>query len=83
VQLYVGFPGSKVDRPVKLLRGFEKVSLDPGETKRVSLPVRAKDLAYYDTGAKAWVVERVEYAVLVGGSSRASDLLTVPFRVTD
>ena len=83
VQLYVGFPGSKVDRPVKLLRGFEKVSLGPGETKRVSLPVKAKDLAYYDVGAKSWVVERAEYAVLVGGSSRASDLLTAPFRVTD
>jgi beta-glucosidase len=83
VQLYVGFPGSRVDRPVKLLRGFEKVSLGPGETKRVSLPVKAKDLAYYDADSKSWVVERVEYAALVGGSSRASDLLTVPFRVTD
>jgi beta-glucosidase len=83
VQLYVGFPGSKVDRPVKILRGFEKVSLGPGETKRVSLPVRAKDLAYYDTGGQAWVVERLEYTVLVGGSSRPSDLLTVSFRVTD
>jgi beta-glucosidase len=83
VQLYVGFPGSKVDRPVKLLRGFEKVSLGPGETKRVSLPVRVRDLAYYDTGAKAWVVERMEPSVLVGGSSRPSDLLTVAFRVTD
>ncbi len=83
VQLYVGFPGSKVDRPVKLLRGFEKVPLAPGETKRVTIPVKVKDLAYYDVGAKAWVVERLEHTVLVGGSSRSSDLLTVPFRVTD
>ena len=45
--------------------------------------MRAKDLAYYDADAKAWVVERVEYTVLVGRSSRATDLLTVPFRVTD
>jgi beta-glucosidase len=83
VQLYVGFPGSKVDRPVKLLRGFERVSLEPGETKRVSLPVRVKDLAYYDAGAKAWTVERLEYPVLVGGSSRSSDLLVARFRVVD
>jgi beta-glucosidase len=83
VQLYVGFPGSKVDRPVKLLRGFERVALGPGETKRVSLPVKARDLAYYDTGSKAWVVERLEYSVFVGGSTRPSDLLTVLFRVTD
>ena len=55
---------------MKLLRGFERVPLAPGETKRVSLPVKAKDLAYYDAGAKAWVVERVEYPVLVGRSSR-------------
>jgi beta-glucosidase len=83
VQLYVGFAGSKVDRPLKLLRGFEKVPLTPGETKRVTIPVRVKDLAYYDAGTKAWVIERTEYTVLVGGSSRASDLLTMPFRVAD
>jgi beta-glucosidase len=83
VQLYVGFPGSKVDRPVKLLRGFERVSLAPGETRRVSLAVEVKDLAYYDTGAKAWVVERLEYPVVVGGSSRSSDLLVARFRVVD
>jgi beta-glucosidase len=83
VQLYVAFPGSRVDRPVKLLRGFEKISIAPGETRRVSLPLKVNDLAYYDTGAKAWVVERTEYGVLVGGSSRPDDLLTVPLRVTD
>jgi beta-glucosidase len=83
VQLYVGFPGSKVDRPAKLLRGFEKVSVSPGETRRVSLPVKMEDLAYYDAQAKAWAVERMEYSVFVGGSSRPSDLLTASFRVTD
>jgi beta-glucosidase len=83
VQLYVGFPGAKVDRPVKLLRGFERVSLAPGQTRRVSLPVKVTDLAYYDAGSKAWTVERLEYAVLVGGSSRSSDLLTARFRVID
>jgi beta-glucosidase len=83
VQLYVGFPASKADRPAKLLRGFERVSLAPGETKRVSLPVSVRDLAYYDAGAGAWVVERGEHTVFVGGSSRPGDLLAVPFRVTD
>ncbi len=83
VQLYVGFPGSKVDRPVKVLRGFEKVPLAPGETKRVTLAVKVKDLAYYDTGAKAWVVERMEHTVSVGGSSRPGDLVAASFRVTD
>jgi beta-glucosidase len=83
VQLYVGFPSSRVDRPVKLLRGFERVPLAAGEARRVTIPVAVKDLAYYDVGAKAWMVERTEYTVLVGPSSRAADLLNVPFRVTD
>lgn len=83
VQLYVGFPGSKVDRPVKLLRGFEKAPLALGETKRVTIPVRVKDLAYYDPAAKAWVVERMEYPVYVGPSSRQADLLATSFRVSE
>jgi beta-glucosidase len=83
VQLYVGFPASKVDRPVKLLRGFEKVALTPGETKHVTIPVAARDLAYYDVEAKTWVVERTTYTALVGPSSRPADLLSLPFRVTD
>ena len=83
VQLYVGFPGSKVDRPVKLLRGFEKVALAPGETKRVTIEMPAKDLAYYDAAQKAWVVERVAYTALMGRSSRSADLSSLPFRVKD
>jgi beta-glucosidase len=81
VQLYVGFPGSMVDRPAKLLRGFEKVPLAPGETRCVTIPVAAKDLAYYDPAAKAWVVERLEYPVYVGASSREADLLAASFEV--
>jgi beta-glucosidase len=83
VQLYVGFPGSKVDRPVKLMRGFERVALGPGQTKRVTLSVKAKDLAYYDPRAERWVVERMEYPVYVGPSSRQADLLTASFKVVD
>jgi beta-glucosidase len=83
VQLYVGVPASKVDRPVKILKGFDKVSLAPGETRRVTIPVAAKDLAYYDTGAKAWVVEPTRYTVWVGASSRLADLRSVEFQVVE
>ena len=83
VQLYVGFAGSQVHRPVKLLRGFAKVALGPGETKRVTIPVKVKDLAYYDPATKTWVVEKMAHEVLVGPSSRASDLLTASFNVVD
>jgi len=83
VQLYVGFPASKVDRPAKLLRGFEKVTLAPGETRRVTIPVAVKDLAYYDPAAKAWAVERMAYPVFVGPSSRQADLLRTSFEVSE
>jgi beta-glucosidase len=83
VQLYVGFPGRAADRPVKLLRGFERLALAPGETKRVAIPVAARDLAYWDEGSRAWAVERGEHAVHLGGSSRAADLVSVSFRVVD
>jgi beta-glucosidase len=82
VQLYVGFEGSKVERPVKLLRAFAKMPLAPGETKTVPLSVAVKDLAWYDVQAKAWRVEPMTYTVLVGPSSRARDLLKASFEVT-
>lgn len=83
VQLYIGFPAATVDRPVKLLRGFEKLDLLPGETKRVTFSVPVKDLAYYDTATRAWVVERGLHSVLLGPSSRASELLEARFRVRE
>jgi len=83
VELYVGFPHAKVDRPVKLLRGFTKVALGPGEKKTVTFTVRASDLAYYDPEASAWRVESVEHEILVGGSSRPADLLKASFRITE
>lgn len=74
-QLYVGFNGSAVQRPVKELKGFARVSLEPQKTVTVSMEVAAEDLAYYDISAGAWVVEEIEYEVLVGGSSRDDDLV--------
>jgi hypothetical protein len=47
------------------------------------MPVRAKDLAYYDAGARRWVVERVAHRVLVGPSSRDSALLEATLAVVD
>jgi beta-glucosidase len=71
-----------VDRPAKLLRGFTKVALGPGEKKTVAFTLHASDLAYYDPEAAAWRVEPVGYEVLVGGSSRPADLLKASFRVS-
>jgi len=82
-QLYVGFPGAKVDRPVKLLRGFEKVALEPGETKRVDFHLSVRDLAYYDAAEHSWKVEPMTYTVLAGPSSRTADLLSTSLTVTE
>jgi beta-glucosidase len=82
VQLYVGYKGSKVERPVKELKGFARLDLTPGETKTGLIEVKAEDLAYYDTDAGAWEIEEIEYVVYVGPSSRQGDLkLCETFRV--
>lgn len=81
VQLYIGFKNSKVDRPVKLLRGFEKILLAAGETKTVPFEVDAKDLAWYNPEIKEWIVDAMEYEIYLGSSSKESDLLQSTFLV--
>jgi beta-glucosidase len=81
VQLYVGYKGSSVERHVKDLKGFGKLSLKPGETKTLTMDLKASQLAYYDVDKKDWVVEKIEYLVHVGPSSQADGLLTASFKV--
>ena len=83
VQLYVGFKNSQIDRPVKLLRGFDKIKLQPGETKIVPFEVKIEDLAWYDPEAKEWKVEEMEYELYMGPSSSADQLLKDEFEVTN
>ncbi|WP_422081116.1 beta-glucosidase family protein [Ulvibacterium sp.] len=81
VQLYMGFSNSAVDRPVKLLRGFKKVHLKAGETKKVTLDVAVEDLTWYNPKTENWEVENMAYEVYVGSSSAESDLLQSTFVV--
>jgi beta-glucosidase len=69
VQLYVQHAGSKVDRPKQDLRGYARVSLKPGETRTVSLPLAAKSLAYWDSTSRRWIVEPEPVRVQIGSSS--------------
>ena len=69
IQLYVGFSNSSIDRPVKLLRGFNKVFLKPGEIKKVDFNLNPDDLAYYNVQNKKWEIEKMEYEVYIGSSS--------------
>lgn len=77
VQLYIGFPGVAVERPKRLLRGFERISLKPGETRSVHFTIPDSDLCYWNEASATWVQETGEHSVMVGGSSRREDLKTV------
>jgi beta-glucosidase len=66
---------------VKELKGFQKVSLRPGETKTVTFPVTPDLLAFYDVNMK-YVVEPGEFVIMVGNSSRDQDLTKVALTVT-
>jgi beta-glucosidase len=69
VQLYVAFPESAVERPIQDLRGFRRITLQPGETQTVTFPLAARDVAYWDPEADAWAVEPGSVEVRVGASS--------------
>lgn len=70
VQLYVGAKNSKVRRPVRELKGFQKVELLPGESREVSFILNKRSFAYYETTIHDWFVESGCYEVSVGASSR-------------
>lgn len=81
VQLYLGYEGTTVDRPLKELRGFRKLRLEPGETKPVNFEISASQLAYFDENRSTFVVEPITYPVFVGASSRDEDLLRGQFSI--
>ncbi len=70
VELYVQPPPSRVDRPVKELKGFARVMLQPGETRAVSFKLDKAAMSYYDSAFHDWVAEPGRFTVLVGASSR-------------
>lgn len=80
VQLYVGCEGSSVDRPVKVLKDFQRIELNPGEEKKAVLTVTKEDMAYYNEKTDAFEAEDITYIAYTGNSSAASDLKTTEFR---
>ena len=69
-QLYTGNPGSRYIRPVRELRGFVKVSLEPGESKEVSFTLDKRSFAVWNREIHDWYAETGEYTIEVGSSSR-------------
>jgi beta-glucosidase len=80
VQMYVRDEVRSVTPPVMELRGFERVTLSPGETLSVSFPITMEDLAFYDADGW-WVVEPGMFSVMVGGSS--AETRETSFEVTE
>ncbi|KAI1337486.1 glycoside hydrolase superfamily [Xylariaceae sp. FL0016] len=68
-QLYVAFPDA-ADEPVRQLRGFDKVTIQPGKSATVSFDLKRRDLSIWDTGAQNWKMESGDYSLFVGASSR-------------
>ena len=69
-QLYVHDPDTMADAPVKELKGFDRISLKPGETKYMKFTLAGSDFAHYDAAKGKWVTHPGRYDVLIGSSSR-------------
>jgi beta-glucosidase len=82
VQMYIRDCVSSVTRPVKELRGFRKVSLKPGESQTVALPILPEHLAFTTVSMKH-AVEPGDFEIMVGNSSRDEDLTKIRLHVTD
>lgn len=91
VQLYVSDTTGTLLRPVKELKGFEKLELDPGETKTTRFTLDKRSFAWYSTDINDWYCASGEYRILIGASSRDIRMsgavkivssASLPFKVT-
>ena len=73
-QLYLAPEHSSVPWPPKELKGFSRITLKPGETKTVRIPLHGRSFAYFDAQANNWHVEKGTYDVMVGSSSEQIEL---------
>jgi len=69
VQMYVSHPDSGVVRPIKELRGFQRIALQPNETRTVRLELKARELTYRDAAQQSFVVEPGRLNIMLGASS--------------
>ena len=75
LQMYVGFPQSKVDRPVRTLKGCKRSSLQPGEKRTVVISCPVEELAWFNEETGSFETEHMEYEIYMGTSSAPEDLL--------
>jgi beta-glucosidase len=67
-QLYVSEDSPKVDRPAHELKGFSRVTLAPGESKHVTIPLDDRSFSYYDVAQKKWNIGSAKFTIAVGDS---------------
>jgi beta-glucosidase len=70
VQIYVSDLASSLRRPLKELKAFQKVALEPGESKTITLTLKARALCFYSPAQKDWIAEPGKFEILAGSSSR-------------
>lgn len=75
IQVYVGYKNSAIDRPIKELKGFQKVGLSEGDQIRVSISIPQSKLCWYREETGLWELEHMEYEIYIGTSSAREDLL--------
>lgn len=69
VQLYVHAENSKVKRPIKELKDFKRININPSESKTINFTLSTSDLSYYDTDEKRFLTENGKYTFMIGASS--------------
>lgn len=81
VQLYIGKENSEVDRPVKALKGFQRITLATGETKNVVITCPTEKLAYYSDADKSWKLETGKYQAYIGNCCSDEHLNKCEFEI--
>jgi beta-glucosidase len=69
VQMYVKYLNSRVERPIKELRGFKRITLNPNDIATVEIPLRAETLGYWEESKHSFIVEEGSIAIMIGSSS--------------
>lgn len=78
-QLYIKTNFEQEGRPIKTLKGFERIAIPAGETKTIKFEVSPEELAFYNIEAENYTIEKGSYTVMVGKSSADEDLISAEF----
>lgn len=81
VQMYIGFKNSKIDRPIKILRGFSRIDLEVNEEKIVEIKCPISELSWYNELTNKMEIEHMEYELYLGTSSDEKDLIISKFEI--